>query len=261
MGKYDKMLWRACMASYGVSITLILSASVVWKLEHRKTSVILCAIGLGFWLLGNVASKLHAKASRANVDRLRQAFDEIDYVPTQATDHEWLDREKLHVWTTDLSELGFSSVGDYTVGCRGAAAQEFLPGESFMRLMASDRDHSFAEISQSVLPTTDVKAIACSMLTIFSSGDDCRTSNCAAPPEMVRKYIPTGFYEQGASPRELLRIHLEQRDKLASEQGLVTNEDVSYDVYHQHTSRQKSDARERANRMVSELTGKDCDLL
>lgn len=265
MDKHSKVLWRACLALYGIALALILTATVVLNSHHVGASLLLCLCGVGFFVAGTIVSWFHGKAAKANLAGIRQAFDQLDYVPTQETNYEWLNREKLYLWTTELSELGFTSLGDYTLSAGGVAADELQLSESFTRLMANERRHCFAEIGHARRPATGVKEIACSVLTIFTSGDDCRTSNGAPPPatakQFAKQFMPNMLHSEGASPSDLMRTHLDQRDTLVSERGLVVQEATSYEVYHEHVMKQKTDMRERARRIVSDITGKDCDIL
>lgn len=252
----QRVLWIVGLAMHVGALILIYSATTAAK-AHHWVYVGPCLMGtVVFLIVGHIFWRFHDRASQAKINRLRQDFDQLDMVPTLETNHLWLDLGKLHLWTTDLMELGFSSLGDYTINAGELEHEDLRVREPFVRVLANEKRHCFAEIGQSCRNKTEVMNMNCGFLTVLTSGDQCRTSNDAPPPEMARKLMPNTFYEQNASPTDLLRAHISQRDKLIVEKGLVVQEDMSYEAYHQHVLRQKLEVKERANQLISGITGK-----
>lgn len=238
MEKRERILWRITLTLL-ITVTLLVVSAAVTTLFHRFNYMLRLLLIAGIvYIPARIFSRIHDKVSQKRIDDLKQIIRDIGYQPTQESNYEWLNREKLYMWTQEFDKLGFSRLGDYTVGIGAINTQEdFLP-QSFTRLMANEKQKCFAEISQSKHQKTGLKEMACVITTLFTSGQQCKTSNESAPASaasMINEFGITPFYLPGATLDKLILAHIEQRDEMAAQQSLVISEDVSFEAYRQQS--------------------------
>jgi hypothetical protein len=257
MEKREWMLWRITLAFYVLALLCLFATMFTGSIVHHPITRRLVLASIIISIPGYIISKFHDRLSRSRIDGLKQIINNFGIQPTQESDYEWLNREKLYMWTQEFDKLGFSRLGDYTVGIGTLNTQEdFLP-QSFTRLMANEKQKCFAEISQSKHPKTGLKEMACVITTLFTSGQQCKTSNESAPASavsMINEFGITPFYLPGATPEKLFLDHIEQRDRMAAQQNLVIQDDVSFESYRQQTVKNINQAQSWIKQKISGIS-------
>jgi hypothetical protein len=235
MTRRDQVLHRASLALFGIAILIMVIGMIVMDYSHNLTITgILGIVAAVFLIPGWIISKISDKATQERIDNISLMMQQMDLVPAQAEDFQWLDCETLNKWTSELTSLGFKNLGDYTLGTGGITVEGAEISQPFSKVMVNENHKCFAEIGQSMHPKTVVKDATCSIVTFFVSGIDCRTVNSNAPlPTVTLPFSPNIFQKPGAQPAELLQLHLEQRDKLVKD-GQVIDENTSFETYRQH---------------------------
>lgn len=232
----DWALFRVCMILYGISVVSLIVASIFLKTNDLAVSGIFGLVGGLFFIAGSIVGKKHDKVSQAKIDGLSQMMENLEHVPTTEDKYPWLDRNKLDRWTSEFKALEFSNLGDYTLGTGGVSVESFKLQEPFSRLMANEAYKCFADVTQSLRSKTGLSDMTCSIVTIFTSGRGCSTSNSKESKIVPGFLLPVNLvHHPGASPSELLRFHLEERDKLVKE-GETIAEDMSFEAYQRYMS-------------------------
>lgn len=98
--------------------------------------------------------------------------------------------------------------------------------------------------------------MTCAMVTVYSSGDECRTTNGEVQKsDYTATLFKYYFAEQTDSASELLRVHLEQRDAVGREHGLDVVADLSCDVYLAQIKRQVEKTKELVSGILAGVPG------
>ena len=267
MGKREKVLLGWILALGGVGSALLLVGTVVITPRPHQFGLSLSfAIAAAPFLVSVfILSRIYSRVSQERISQLAEAMDRLSLSPAQASDYQWLDLGKIERWASEFELLGFSALGDYSIGAGEQATDALKLSQSFTRLMASGRQRCYAEVGQTCSPETGPKDVVCAVVTFFTSGQQCRTSNGANPDAKLAQVLPGPIRElgmnlstqPGASPDELLQVHLEQRDKMAAERGLVTQPDVSYEAYRLESRKQLDAMGAWADRFIAEAASEN----
>lgn len=213
------------------------------------------AVGIAFL---EVYMKISSARYRRTSTALREAMDDLTLQPANEADYAWLDSDRLREWSFHIASLGFRALGDYTVGMGGAARPRGI-SESFIRLMLSDENDCFAAISQRCVPGEKPKAMACVLTSLYTSGDSCTTTTAdILRPDLMPELTRNVFSCSTDSAAELLRAHLEQRDRVAEQGGLGVKHALSLDTYMEYAAQSAQRVREMANRRLANHGSSNC---
>lgn len=246
MERRNKVLWQITLILFGLSFVLVTAAVIAAK-SHLPQYSLYAAIPGGFFLvLALILSTVHDRRAQSDINKYSQMINRLGITPADAKSFDWLDKSTLDHQSSELSDLNFAVIGDYTLNVEDAK----IP-KSFIRVAANEKYKCFAEIGQSVRPANGLKAMVCSIVTYYKSGEECRTGNGEAVgtnplplPWINSESVP------GASPAQLLAYHLAQRDKYAVDKKLEVLDDASRESYEQQVQKRMQSMREWFDSLV-----------
>lgn len=251
---YERTLFRACIACYIIGTIAFIAGAIAFESDRRDITAVSWGVAGVVLLTALVLGKLHGKVSKKTVDRITQAVDNMHITPAEEANYPWLDTDTLRKWTWDLQSLGFEPLGDCTLDAGLSSPKDFGISELFVRVMASKKEKCFAEISQSHQPTDGPKSIACSIYTVFTSGDEIRTINSSSNAREQSFGIQITLHQHpGANPGDLLHHHIRQRKDLMAQQSVAIKEELTFESYEQQAKDNFSRVRNYIERQMQEL--------
>ena len=158
----------------------------------------------------------------------------MKFVDATAEASGWPDREKLETLTSQLEKLGFNRTGDYRVSA-GAPSRV----GSFGRLFINTEEACFGEITCLSIRGT-ILAPWCDFTSLMTDGWSLQTSSMrrghisrlyAACSWLLRRPKAAWSRCGNVSPRDLLRMHVEQRNSLMALHGLNLIPNLSTQMY------------------------------
>lgn len=160
------------------------------------------------------------------------AFRPLKFIPTQTNLWHQLDQDALTGYTSELEQLGFNQLIDYTIpGMNGMA-----------RLFAHPKEFCFAEVFQvNALP------MCCSISSNLSNNWQLGVTNLSTnspisfafltQPQRLVKII------NNTSANLLFRSMLDWREEVSSNLGVEVIQDISTDIYFEQQRRNRKETK------------------
>lgn len=137
------------------------------------------------------------------------------YEPVDPASYETLDHDKLEKYSSELYALGFVHLADLQTG--GGAN---MPIRGFDRIMTHPENGCCATLGQMVFPP--IPGMACSIFSNLSDGYSHKVEDRDTTGAGWAHRKPKELWHAcpGAPPEELLRVHLEARERIIQQLGL-----------------------------------------
>jgi hypothetical protein len=181
----------------------------------RLAVVSLAPAAVAAWAIGPIAGVgLGIAFLGWDLWRVRQAAivgmpEAMTFIPASRTDYPWLDHNGFREQLTELQTLGFHPIADCTVTFPGAP-------EGFARVLLNPQERVYAEVNQ-IRAGKDLTPVVTTFASTLSDGWSLATTTREVLPTTyafmcTRKACWSSHPE--AAPANLLRIHLERRERM-----------------------------------------------
>jgi hypothetical protein len=204
--------------------------------------------GVGLWAFGPLpAAGIGVAVAGFELARVRSAVragmpDDLSFVPSRPTDHAWLDAHGFRTKLTELEQLGFLPLADYSVTYPKA------PG-GLARLLVHSKHCIYAEVNQA-RHKGQVTPVATTLTSILENGWSLQTTS------QVPFAVSVAFMQAKralwrslpeAETHDLLADHVKMRNELCRDLNLGIGGDGTLERYFEL---QRADHRARRETLL-----------
>src|SRR5262249_19841949 len=175
---------------------------------------------------------------------LRNVPTQLEFYPAGVEDFPRLDVESVEYYSRALEELGFVPFQEFTLK---SDVQNFSTG--YARQFLHPRHQVVAEVNQVFPPpNTSMKPtkVRCVLLSLLEDNWYLGTTNRepSSYTYMLRRPRGVGTTHPGATPAELLQIHLEKPTQMMDDLGIKVITGLTPQAYFEHETRATVERRE-----------------
>jgi Zn-dependent protease with chaperone function len=180
----------------------------------------------------------------------------IQFFRTHTKKYSALDVCELERYTTELTELGFEQLIDFTL--ENFRQKNLQP---FGRLFVHPQQKCFAEISQIIAGSISVTKMNCSLVTILDGGWDYTTKDKETDSILYVNRLPRSLFEskEGVRVHQLFHSHLSRRDEILGLLNREISNDLTFESYLTIGSKLEFAKREKMRKQNSFLFLLDWD--
>lgn len=155
--------------------------------------------------------------------------DKCDIFSANITDYPWHDEQTLKNWTTELLNIGFVYVSDFTL-----RSDKQMLYKCFVRQLFHPAQKCYAEICQFKQGIMKPTPMSCAIES-YLEDDWCLTTTNKIPEGarwLIR--IPKGIWQSKPqmSPNQLFNSHLEERNRIVTDLGVSVKPQLSEQDYY-----------------------------
>jgi len=169
----------------------------------------------------------------------------VSFVPTRPDAFPGLDLGNLAKYTDDFVALGFNPAADYT------SEHENMNFSGFARLFINPSRRCFAEVNQVMAGNMAVTPMRCMILSCLGTKWSLSTTGSQPQAVLWASRLPENLvcYRPGATPTDLYREHLSQRNYIGNELGAEVSGEMSVQYYLVRSGENALKRRARLKRM------------